>query len=180
MKIYGRCSLSISLVSTVSACTDEILNRMRPSRLQLYADKTELIWCATPWRLSLLPVTPIRVVFEIISPSSSVRDFHVYSDADLSMRIHVAKTSVDFAGLRHADSKRSAVTATISDEDAGSVARVVKICLWQRDFDRHSNVSVVSAQRCSKDHRWPAALGAHQHNACLLLSCVPPNASSLN
>jgi len=37
----------------VSACTGEILNWKQSNRLQLNADKTELIWCDTPMRLSL-------------------------------------------------------------------------------------------------------------------------------
>jgi len=36
------------------------------------------------------------------------------------------------------NSERSAVAATISDEDSGSVACTVMIRLWQRDIDRHS------------------------------------------
>jgi len=61
MKDDSRCSLSgmDNLAARVSACTDEILNCMRSNRLQLNADKTELIWCATPRRLPLLPVTSL-------------------------------------------------------------------------------------------------------------------------
>jgi len=77
------------------------------NRLQLNADDTELIWCATPRGLSLLPVTPIRVGYEIISLSSSVRDLGVYIDADLSMRTHAAKTTAScFAALRRIRSVR--------------------------------------------------------------------------
>jgi len=43
----------------------------------LNADKTELVWYATPRRLHLLPVTSITVGSEMISPSSSVRDLGV-------------------------------------------------------------------------------------------------------
>jgi len=57
------------------------------------SNKTELIWCATPRRLPLLSVAPIRFGSEIISSSAWVRDFGVYIDADLSMRTHVAKTT---------------------------------------------------------------------------------------
>jgi len=89
-----RCShggMLDDLASRVSACTYDILNWMRSNRLQLDADQTELSWCATPRRLPLLPVTPIRVESPLWSSNHRLRfanSVHVFIDADLSMRIH--------------------------------------------------------------------------------------------
>ena len=121
------------LAARVSACTDEILSWMQSNRLQLNADKTELIWCATPRRLPLLPVVPIRVGSAIISPSSSVRDLGVYIDADLSMRTHVSKTTAGcFAALRQIRSvRRSLPTAAIQ-------TLVVSLVLSKLDYGNAS------------------------------------------
>jgi len=100
------------LAPRVSSCTGEILNWMRSNRLQLNADKTELITCATPRSLPLLPVTQIRVGSEITSPSS--RDLDVYIDADLSIRAHVVKSNaVCFAALRQIRSVRRSLPSSV-------------------------------------------------------------------
>jgi len=69
--VYSRCSLSgmDGLAVRVSACTGEIMNWIWLNRLQLNADKTELIRCATQEGLPLLPVTLIRVGPDIITSS---------------------------------------------------------------------------------------------------------------
>jgi len=73
-------TISISGMDDRTICvltrTDEFLNWMRSKKLQLNADKTDLVSCVTLRRL-LLPVTPIKIGSEIISPSSSVRDLGV-------------------------------------------------------------------------------------------------------
>jgi hypothetical protein len=134
-QVYGRCSPSHmdDLAARVSACTDEILSWMRSNRLQLNADKTELIWCATSRRLPLLPVVPIRVGSAIISPSSSVRDLGVHIDADLSMRTHVSRTTAGcFAALRQIRSvRRSLPTAAIQ-------TLVVSLVLSRLDYGNAS------------------------------------------
>jgi ribonuclease P/MRP protein subunit RPP40 len=134
-QVYGRCSPSHmdELAARVSACTDEILSWMRSNRLQLNADKTELIWCATSRRLPLLPVVPIRVGSAIISPSSSVRDLGVHIDADLSMRTHVSRTTAGcFAALRQIRSvRRSLPTAAIQ-------TLVVSLVLSRLDYGNAS------------------------------------------
>jgi len=77
------------LAARISACSDDILSWMRSNRLQLNADKTDLIWCATSRRLHRLQPTSIRVGSETISPSSTDRNLGVYIDSDLSMLSHV-------------------------------------------------------------------------------------------
>jgi len=80
---------------------------MQPNRLQLNADKTDLIWCATSRRLHRLQPTSIRVGSETILPSSTVRNLCVYIDSDLSMQSHVQWTVVGcFAALRQIRSVR--------------------------------------------------------------------------
>jgi Reverse transcriptase (RNA-dependent DNA polymerase) len=58
------------LVTLIPACTDDILSWMRSNKLQLNADKTELvIWCATSRQLCQLPATSVRVGSETNIPS---------------------------------------------------------------------------------------------------------------
>ena len=138
-QVYGRCPPSHmdDLAARVSSCTDDILSWMRSNRLQLNADKTELIWCATPRRLPQLPVIPIRVGSAIISPSSSVRDLGIYVDADLSMRTHVTRTTAGcFAALRQIRSvRRSLPTAAIK-------TLVVSLVLSKLDYGNASLAGV--------------------------------------
>ena len=94
-QVYGRCfpgGMS-DLAALVSACSDDILSWMQSNRLQLNADKNDLIWCATSRRLHRLQSTAIRVGSETMSPSSIVRNLDVCIDSDLmSMRSHVQQT----------------------------------------------------------------------------------------
>jgi hypothetical protein len=144
-QVYGRCSPSHmdDLAARVSACTDDILSWMRSNRLQLNADKTELIWCATSRRLPLLPVVPIRVGSAIISPSSSVRDLGVYIDADLSMRTHMSRTTAGcFAALRQIRSvRRSLPTAAIQ-------TLVVSLVLSKLDYGNASLAGIPANLLC--------------------------------
>ena len=58
-------------------------------RLQLNADKTEVMWCATGRRQHQLPTTPLSVNGVPVQPVKSVRDLGVHIDGDLVMRTHV-------------------------------------------------------------------------------------------
>jgi len=67
-------------------------------RLQLNTDKTEIIWLTTGRRSHLFPKQPLRVGSDLITPVLVVRDLGIHTDADVSMRSHVMKTtSVCFA-----------------------------------------------------------------------------------
>ena len=115
-RVYGRCSPAStdSFAERVAACTDDVSSWMQSNRLQLNADKTEFMWCATAKRLRQLPATTIRIGSDHILPSSSVRDLGVYIDADLSMRTHVQRTVAScFAVLRQLRSVRRSLSPTV-------------------------------------------------------------------
>ena len=102
-QIYGSCSASntSSLSSDISRCIDSIASWMYSNRLQLNANKTEVMWCASARRLSQLPTNPLPVAGTLVHPVSSVRDLGVYIDSDLSASTHVQRTvSRCFAALR--------------------------------------------------------------------------------
>jgi len=102
-QVFGRClpkGMS-DLAALISACSGDILSWMRSNRLQLNADKTDLIWCATSRRLHRLQPTLIRVGSETISPSSTIRNLGVYIDSDLSMQYTCTRRSR--AVLLHSD-----------------------------------------------------------------------------
>ena len=114
-QVYSRCPPKgmSDLAARISACSDDILNWMQSNRLQLNADKTDLIWCATPRRLHRLQPTSIRVGSEIILPSSTVRNLGVYIDSDLSMQSHVQRTVAGcFAALQQIRSVRRSLPST--------------------------------------------------------------------
>jgi hypothetical protein len=87
---------------------------MRSNRLQLNADKTEVIWCTSSRRQHQIPTIPFDVGADVVKPVSSVRDLGIYVDSDLSMRTHVSKTvSACFASLRQIRSIRRSVTRPV-------------------------------------------------------------------
>jgi hypothetical protein len=89
-----------------------ILSWVGSNRLQLDADKIELIWCAISRWLRQIPATSIRVGYEAITPSS-VRDLSVYFDADSSMRTYVHRTVAScFVVLRQIRSIRRSLLPT--------------------------------------------------------------------
>jgi len=74
---------------------------MRSNRLQLNADKTEVLWCTTGRQQHQLPSGTLMIDGTAVSASSSVRDIGIHIDADLVMRTHVRKTvSRCFAVIR--------------------------------------------------------------------------------
>ena len=100
----GDCSL---LQSRVSTCINDVSQWMRSNRLQLNADKTELIWFSSARRQHQIPTAQFVIGNDVINPVSSVRDLSIYLDSDLSMRSHVSRTvSACFASLRQIRSIR--------------------------------------------------------------------------
>ena len=71
-------------------------------RLQLNADKTEVLWFGPPSQLRQLSSvsSAITINRNIIKPSSVVRDLGVLFDAELSMRQHVLHVSQTSAPAR--------------------------------------------------------------------------------
>jgi len=77
---------------------------MNVNRLQLNADKTEVLWRTTGRRQHQFPSGTLTIDGTAVSASSSVRDLGIHIDADLLMRTHVQKT---VALLRRPPSARS-------------------------------------------------------------------------
>jgi len=73
-QVYGFCDIedSASFHNAVSACIDDISVWMRSSRLQLNAEKTEVMWCASSRRMHQVPAVPLRVGADNVTPVSSV------------------------------------------------------------------------------------------------------------
>ena len=69
--------------------------------MQLNAAKIEIMWCASPRQQDKLPVMPLSVGSDSVTPVRCVRDLGIFIDSDVSMRTHVSKTVVKcFAFLR--------------------------------------------------------------------------------
>ena len=102
-QIYGSCQpLAVSsLSSTVSQCVGNVSSWMSSNRLQLNADKTEVMWCTSTRKLSQRPSSPLSVAGALVQPVDTVRDLGVYIDSDLGASTHVCRTvSRCFAALR--------------------------------------------------------------------------------
>jgi len=115
-QIYGKCAPSSTeqLLTRVSACVSDVAAWMKSNRLQLNADKTEVIWCSSSRRQHQIPATPLVVGSEAVSPVTSVRDLGIYIDSELSMHMHVSKTvSACFSTLRQIRSIRHSVTRPV-------------------------------------------------------------------
>jgi len=65
---------------------------MRSNRLQLSADKTEVMWCSSTSKLSQLPSCSLSVGGALVSLDSAVRDLGVFIDNDLGAATHVWQT----------------------------------------------------------------------------------------
>jgi len=102
-QVYGFCDTegSASFQNAVSACIDDISAWMRSNRLQLNAAKTKVMWCASSQRMHPVPVVPLRVGADKVTPVSSVRNRGVYLDldADASMTTHISRTAASCFGI---------------------------------------------------------------------------------
>ena len=86
-QVYGWCRPSdvADFQLRLSNCIDDVSLWMWVNRLQLNTSETDLLWCSTSRRQSQLPCIPLRVVADLISPSSSVRNLGIFLDADLTI-----------------------------------------------------------------------------------------------
>jgi len=111
-QVYGfrRPAAVGELSASISECTAAVASCMRSNRLQLNADKTEVVWCTTGRRQHQLPSGTLTIDGTAVSASSSVLDLGIYIDADLMMQMHVQKTvSRCFAVLRQLHQIRRSV-----------------------------------------------------------------------
>ena len=84
-----------SVRDRLTSCISEVAKWCASRRLQLNAEKTEMIWFGS--RSSLTKLQRINQSLQVgtnnIQPSSVVRDLGVYLDSELSMKQHVARTA---------------------------------------------------------------------------------------
>ena len=104
--IYGFCrpAATSTLSSDITECVNHVSGWMSSNRLQLNADKTEVMWCtSTPF--CQLPSHPRSVAGANVYPVSVVRDLGVFIDSDLGAATHVRRTVSrcfgDLSQLRH-------------------------------------------------------------------------------
>ena len=112
-QIYGSCrpDSTAALSGTVSACSTTIVDWMGSNRLQLNADKTDVMWCASARRSSSLPTAPVIIAGVAVNPVCTVRNLGVLIDADLGSASHVQLVvSRCFAALRQLRQLRRYVT----------------------------------------------------------------------
>ena len=77
------------------ACAADVSQWCASRRLQLNADKTEVIWFGSRSNLDKLSGRDHTLSFdaETIHPVTTVRDFGVYLDSELSMKHHISKVA---------------------------------------------------------------------------------------
>jgi hypothetical protein len=74
---------------------------MRSNRLQLNADKTDVMWCASARRIASLASAPVNIAGSDVLPVPTVRSLGVLVDSDLGAASHVRMVvSKCFAALR--------------------------------------------------------------------------------
>jgi hypothetical protein len=130
-QVYGSCrpSATAQLQSCVSTCIVDVETWMRSNRLQLNTAKTEVMWCASSRRQSQLPVEPLQLGQDAVTPVHAVRDLGIYLDSDVSMKTHIAKTVAScFATLRQIRSIRRSVMRPVL------LSLVVSLVLTRLDY----------------------------------------------
>jgi len=97
IQLYNSCRLDdVSRVrSQMSSCVADVSQGCESRRLQLNADKTEVIWFGSTANLNKLHSQEhhIQISSEIIIPTSVVRDLGVQLDSELTMKQHIRKVA---------------------------------------------------------------------------------------
>ena len=91
IQVYGSCrpADTDNFTTRVSRCVADVASWMNSNRLQLNADKTELLWCSTVRHRGQLPSGSLSLGGFDVQPSTSVRNLGIYFDADLTLRRHI-------------------------------------------------------------------------------------------
>jgi len=92
---YGRPADVPAIISALEDCATDVSAWCAAKRLQLNAEKTEVLWFDKPENLRKIPTDnrSIRLSSTVVDQVNIVRDLGVFLDAELSMRDHVARTS---------------------------------------------------------------------------------------
>jgi hypothetical protein len=79
----------------LSNCAADVAGWCASRRLQLNADKTEVIWFESHANLAKMKIRncSVRVESESIKPSTVIRDLGVYLDEELTTKEHIAKVA---------------------------------------------------------------------------------------
>lgn len=83
------------IVAALEVCATDVSGWCAAKRLQLNADKTEVLWFGTKANLRKIPPGSgsIQIGPRVVEPITVVRDLGVMIDAELSMRDHVSRTA---------------------------------------------------------------------------------------
>jgi len=77
------------LQANMSQCIHNVVRWTCCNRLQLNAQKTEIIWCAPARRRHHIPYGDVQVGHDSVHPVHSARDLGVYVDGDMTMRTQI-------------------------------------------------------------------------------------------
>jgi len=137
IEIKSNIYLNMALTCACSGpLSSEQVIAFRRWRSPQYSDGTSLttgrVHSSWPYSLSSI----IASLSACLWHRSLVRNLGVYIDADLSMVTDVSRRPLSSRHFARFEAFGGRYTIT-GDKDAGSVARVVKIRLWQHDIGRH-------------------------------------------
>jgi hypothetical protein len=92
---HGRPIDVPEIISVLQDCASDVGVWCAAKRLQLNADKTEVLWFGTAANLRKIPSDSCRIHVgsRAVEPVTVVRDLGVFIDAELSMRDHVSRTA---------------------------------------------------------------------------------------
>ena len=100
---YGFCRPmeTTQLEGRLADCVEEVATWMRANRLQLNADKTDVLWCSSRKRTRQLPSQSFQFGSSSVTPSPVVRSLGVWIDSGVTMSTHISKVAAGcFAVLR--------------------------------------------------------------------------------
>ena len=135
------------IASTLADCATDVIAWCAAKRLQLNADKTEMMWFGSAANFSKTPLVnrSIRIGSVHVQPVTVVRDLGVMIDAELSMRVHVSRTAQTcFYNLRRLRSIRrqlgrdvttrlvSALVLSRLDYCNAVLAGLIRLQRWRR------------------------------------------------
>ena len=122
-------------VHSTQYCPDDVTPRPHT----VHTVHSTCMWCAPPRQQDKLPVTPISVGSDSVTPVRCVRDLGIFIDSDMSIRTHVSKTVAKcFASLRRLQSIRLSVSQSVA-------------CPWLLRWQRHNLTTVMRPWRAFLD-----------------------------
>ena len=110
--IVSKPRLKSHMVTRIENC-HSCLYLVCTKRLQLSADKTEVLWFGSAVNLRKLSADElnIRVGQRVVKPVTTVRNLGVLIDAELSMRDHISRLARTYASFTYAVYAQSVVSS---------------------------------------------------------------------